>query len=143
MDTKSVLLLVILMFVNRAVGGLLSLQLCHSHCNIGEVDCLLQCPTILCEQDCTRAERRCVELCDAEHTTTQQVMTVDPNILTTKTHMHTKSTTAAPTTRETPTPSTVSGTSEIKPTPKPHRPPTTTTEVITTTEDKNGVVIIG
>lgn len=152
---KSIIALVILTIINRAPGATFSLQLCHSHCNIGEVDCILRCPHIFCEQECTRAEEQCIRLCDGTDTTTHtQGWTTQP-------HSHTKSTTDAPTTKETFAPSTSSpqtGTTQmltpsgdLKPTPKPHHPPTTTLTTqetpeiyeTTTEQDKSGVVIIG
>lgn len=142
-DMKLLFPLVMLMIIQIAVGSSISLQICHSHCNIGEVDCILQCPHLLCEQDCTRAEERCVHLCDANYTTTQRVITADPNL------WMTKRTTPAPTTQDTPTPSTIAMvTEDIKPTPKPHHSPTTqisfpSPETFFTTDEQNGVVVIG
>lgn len=141
---KSVFALVLLSIFSRALASSISLQLCHSHCNIGEVDCILQCPHIYCEQDCTRAEQQCIQLCDGAYTTVQTLTTT-----TSKPHGHTESSTAAPTTKETRAPSTSamqSTTIEVKPTPKPHHPPTTTVhpmEILETTTDPSGVVIIG
>jgi hypothetical protein len=136
--------LVILMAINTAAGSPISLQICHSHCNIGEVSCILQCPHLMCEQECTRAEERCVQLCDADYTTTQKVITADPSVWNTRT---TRRTTPAPTTQETPTPSTMSIiTEDVEPTPKPHQRPTIQNNfpvTYTTTEDPSGVVIVG
>lgn len=152
---RSIIALVILTIINRALGATFSIQLCHSHCNIGEVDCILRCTNLLCELDCTRAEEQCIRLCDSTYTTTLT------QGRTTQQHSHTKSTTDAPTTKETLAPSisstktvttqmlTPSG--DLKPTPQPHHPPTTTqttlqpTDIYETTTDQgeSGVVIIG
>lgn len=153
-EMKSIISLVLLTLINRALGATFNLQLCHSHCNIGEVDCILRCPHIFCEQECTRAEEQCIRLCDTTITTTlTQGWTTQP-------HSHIKSTTDAPTTKETLAPSTSTSNSvttqmltpgDLKPTPKPHHPPTTTlatlepTDIYETTTDQgeSGVVIIG
>lgn len=161
---KSIISFVLLTLINRALGATFSLQLCHSHCNIGEVDCILRCPHIFCEQECTRAEEQCIRLCDGTYTTTTSTTTTYTTTLTqgwtTQPHSHTKSTTDAPTTKETLAPSTSTSNSvttqmltpgDLKPTPKPHHPPTTTlatlepTDVYETTKDQgeSGVVIIG